>query len=499
MKTTASDYNQKNRKTVTGKPFFLLKKSFLLTSLLLCICICSCQKNVTDPELPSIKATPVSEDLNPGNIGSYSHFPIMETENGYYFNPFRQKMRLIYFDKTTKKDIYLCNKPECQHDGNEYCVATSAAYIPLGMQLYSDHLYIAALCEGEDKLEYRLLEVSLDGSSLTEISTYYTHSSMGFTLPSFTHVNSKSQFLIIHRNYAILPLYLCQNEDFEETKLYGTVILNLETGDVTSVYEETLSEGNHQWTNISACGDYIYYVVKEEHKQILHRYHLLLQTDESFELLSNFSGIYTPLDDNRILYDRSQSSRKWLHTVSENTNTEIEGLYRGADLVPSCLEFTLYEEGMSKEELESLVTDYIASDTANRYEKKGDLYYVHLDNSIYSPGQAHFDGKYLYLMESRVYPTGGETCFYAFHVYDTDFHEITWVEIPFYEEYAGKEGPTDYGWDVYYYFCGDTIYFNPSFNSMEYYKISRDDFLAGNMEKLEEAYNIDLLPYRPQK
>ena len=127
-----------------------------------------------------------SEDCQQGNLTRYErnmgsdnpnsytlHPPILKTDQGYYDNAMSKHLFLYYHDIASGKEILLCNKPECKHDGNEYCVATNSKYEPLAFQMYDGYLYVAAKCLTDEKLEFKLLRIAPDGSSLTEVATYY--------------------------------------------------------------------------------------------------------------------------------------------------------------------------------------------------------------------------------------------------------------------------------------------------------------------------------------
>lgn len=104
-------------------------------------------------------------------------------EHGYYYvncdyeNEFRANIK--YIDYESKKEIYLCNQPNCKHD-NEKCTS----YLPIGIsgmiQLYLDKEHLFILCpfelpneiEGNDEsfsyeidLQYKMYMMNLDGSN----------------------------------------------------------------------------------------------------------------------------------------------------------------------------------------------------------------------------------------------------------------------------------------------------------------------------------------------
>lgn len=94
----------------------------LVTLLSIGIAGCAKREEGSEQKLESKLTAPVvAEDYNPGN-GS-----IMKTENGYYYYDVLSGA-LRYYDIASGKNMYLCNKPECKHDGNSFCVATNDKY-----------------------------------------------------------------------------------------------------------------------------------------------------------------------------------------------------------------------------------------------------------------------------------------------------------------------------------------------------------------------------------
>ena len=69
---------------------------------------------------------------------------VMETENGYYYNVCDMNLSLRYTEKTTGKDIFLCARPECMHDGNEKCTATYNFLEISNSILYDNSIYFVA-------------------------------------------------------------------------------------------------------------------------------------------------------------------------------------------------------------------------------------------------------------------------------------------------------------------------------------------------------------------
>lgn len=93
-------------------------------------------------------------ECEPGNMHSYSStsFSIMKGKEGYYHRGNYQVSGYhyvsgvpLYFDNETGKSTVLCSKPQCLHDGNEFCAASAkedSAIINLSaFSLYDGYIY----------------------------------------------------------------------------------------------------------------------------------------------------------------------------------------------------------------------------------------------------------------------------------------------------------------------------------------------------------------------
>ena len=268
------------------------------TSLLFLIFLTACSKKPISPILTP--QTNVECVECPG-------CPLMETETGYYYNDFTTSLyELHYIDKSTGKNIILCNRPECKHDGNEFCVGTNKKYAPFGFQLHEGAIYMAAICDGESSHDFKLVRIALDGSSLSEVATVYSTNTAANNPPT-QHLSEDD--MIICGDTALFQLCLGGNDNMEDTLAYGTFFYDLKTGEVRQLYEEAVSVENPVLENITVRGDHIYFVTVDGNKHILHRYSTLNKTDEELQLLRNFSGTYAVMDDGTIYYVRTMKKK----------------------------------------------------------------------------------------------------------------------------------------------------------------------------------------------
>lgn len=422
----------------------LEKMKQVLLSLLLCTALlCGCaQKEVMEPF--------VSEDYMPGNSGTAAFAPIMETEKGYYYSGsnFLIEHNLRYMDKATGKDIYLCNKPECKHDGNEFCVATTNRFHVHGYCLYSDRILVAAVEETDTHYEYKLLSISLDGSQLTDLVTYYSVEKSGLTPILYFYHNT----MVVHRNKVILQIVL-GGEEGSNVYNYGMAFVDLDTMEVTyenpeSIVEKvewnSMSNSVFGWQDIRAYGDSVYYWIQEGHKKILYERNLIDGTVEEVPLLTNFKGDYAVYDEDTIFYTRALGNKLYIYHRKEDKHEEI----------------ALEKELISQDE-------------------EGNTYNY---SYAYTVSDIVTDGTYIYIGDNfksefaSFYYTDDETEQYIhhiIHVFDKDGKEIQSVEL---DKNLFKNAAGEYVTGRLNY-MGEDIYIQ---TTLSLYKCKREDFIQGN-------------------
>ena len=67
--------------------------------------------------------------------------------------------------------MYLCNKPECKHDGSAFCVASNDKYSVIDYCLYDGCILAYVLEETDTQQVFKVISLALDGSSLSEVAT----------------------------------------------------------------------------------------------------------------------------------------------------------------------------------------------------------------------------------------------------------------------------------------------------------------------------------------
>ncbi len=219
-----------------------MKKTLLSAGVIWALLLCGCGES--SPELP--------EDT-PYNHGENA---IMETENGYYTNtrsPDGGHM-LRFYERDSEKQIFLCAKPECIHDGNEGCAATYKNLKCINTLLYDGAIYTLAIEDG-DVISYCLYKAALDGTSFTKIGDAFSVSNSA----GESYEAMGGMYFMIHKGYAYIPYHIRLGDSTFGFAGSGLVKMDIVTGKT-----ETLASGENYFS-ASPCGtavgsgDYVYY------------------------------------------------------------------------------------------------------------------------------------------------------------------------------------------------------------------------------------------------
>ena len=397
----------------------------------------------------------VAEDFSRGNN------IIFANGNGYYYySDTYQGFR--YADSTTGNDLYLCNKPECRHDGNEFCVATNEKYSIDRVGMYGGRIFATAIETTDTQHKFQLLSIALDGSALNEEVTYLTIEKTG-VMPAM-HVD-KTQ-IYIHRNVAMIPVWMIGADGTETTQYFGTAIVNLDTKEVSYLDEEPYSTENTEIAEITAYGDYFYYCRAGKKKTILYRYNIKDGTEEEHKLLVGFKGNYAVIDDDTIVYTKTNNKNLCVFHRRTGENEEKLDLKRWKVL--------WYQDGV-----------------ANGYDQG------------YEAIDLKTDGEYLYVVESgrRIQHEDGDYNVTGYseeayvHVFDKELNEVTAVDMADVMAFATevRDETKDYylKYNRQMYFEKDKVYCvlpNENNTAESYvYVCGREDFLTGKPQ-FELAY-----------
>lgn len=273
----------------------------ILIMMLLVGTLCGCG------EAKEYQVNPV--DAN--NLNSSNGFEcIMKGENGYYYS--RQTeypYEFHYVDNATGKDIYLCSKPECLHQGDEFCTATNKDYMVISTQLYDGKIYISAYDEREMDTGLRivLLRLEPDGSGLTELAVLKEENT---PVQGMMYRGE----LFIHRGLVFASYSLI----LDDRKDNGTAIYNLLDGSVSELEELVFAlstEGYNGFMGVemgrerfTAMGNYVYYCENrpmnegKRSQMFLCRYNIEDGSTQEAKLEGVFKGAYCALDDERMAY-----------------------------------------------------------------------------------------------------------------------------------------------------------------------------------------------------
>lgn len=301
------------------------KKVFSKLLIVCLVCLVACSKKAGNGKnkeeqrgniLAGVELKLTPTDANPGMVGGTS---IAKTEKGYYFYS-AEKGGICYADAVTGKQMYLCNKPECRHDGNEFCVATTDRYMYSGLSLYDGMLFATGIEETETQYLYKLLTIALDGSQINEVATYYTLEK-GTRKPD-PYLDWNDSRLFIHRNKIVLPIEITGQEGLEDTVYCGLGVFDLDTMEIAFVDEEAVAKENPESKGIGMYGDYVYFCRQEGKRLVLYRYHLTEGKKESLNLFSMFGGDYVVLDDDTVLYTKRSSATLCLYHHGTGVNEE---------------------------------------------------------------------------------------------------------------------------------------------------------------------------------
>ena len=142
----------------------MIKKGLLSISFLCMLAtVCGCGKSAALEDLSEVtENTSDQSNYFPGNS-------VAETQNGYYMWDVSGK-HLLFFDKESKKQVLLCNKPDCEHqivsaveiETPEDCSSYfSSDYVMNKIWAYGNGLFVLQKVEGEGLY---LTQISSDGS-----------------------------------------------------------------------------------------------------------------------------------------------------------------------------------------------------------------------------------------------------------------------------------------------------------------------------------------------
>ena len=191
------------------------------------------------------------------SVGSHSRPQFVQSDTGWYyvkrtglFEPV-----LYYTDAATVQSVPLCINPECKHDGNLYCTATTKAYYDKKLVWANGSLWCTATksvhTDEVNSANYSkdarlvLLEYAPDGSSIREIADF-GKSDLAFSAPIYYR-----GYLFFYMQKQIGVTVEVEDEFKNEKKVYRTIgyeliAYDLNTKKTVTVQSELPAEGSYQ-------------------------------------------------------------------------------------------------------------------------------------------------------------------------------------------------------------------------------------------------------------
>lgn len=220
-----------------------MKKEIILTALSALLFFSGCQKQS-------------AADMPPDTPYNHGRHAIMETENGFYSNAGKNiiddTMCLRFYERDTEKQVYLCARPECQHNGGENCVATYKNLGCINSVLYNGGIYVLAVENSGDSVSYNLYRAELDGTAMTKVGTAFSVNT------SDEEYEYQHECFIIHKGYAYIPYHISFGNSTFGFGGSGLVRMNITDGSTETILsgEDYFSAYPH---DIFGYGDCVYY------------------------------------------------------------------------------------------------------------------------------------------------------------------------------------------------------------------------------------------------
>jgi len=194
---------------------------------------------------------------------------IMKGNEGYYYSTVYESMNgwrtlnaLHYYDNKTEKSLILCSKPQCTHDGNEFCTATAtdkmsvsfdSAYYCYGNFIYK--VFSTRPTADNSTQEFKLYRYDLMGNERSEIATLatpvVTTEDMPHTYITQSVFHYGKMFYVIHGDVGM------------KADIY---MLDLESGESKRIMTPTTEDGAKRISDafgfITADGDWLYYPIR---------------------------------------------------------------------------------------------------------------------------------------------------------------------------------------------------------------------------------------------
>ena len=300
--------------------------SIILTAAILLTTACS-DNNVVryDDTLPQCEPANISHSqmLN-------MEYATMKGTDGYYYcgnsSVVQGDYTVYYYDKESKTTIPLCAKPQCAHDGNDFCVATGGKQVMYTL-FYNNCIYKLCRENTEEQMyEYKLLKGDKQGNELSVVTEF-------LTAPNVQQIHISNVLCHYGVMFFVMRKY---NDDNYTNHIYA---IDLVSGAVKEI-EVSDAARYEQYPFMTADGDYLYFAaedvtmdknqtwVRVDADTVMHRYNL--KTGET-EIISDMPKIYSSftVNDGVIYYttvDRGENTFSLVSfdTEKKETKTLVE-------------------------------------------------------------------------------------------------------------------------------------------------------------------------------
>ena len=295
---------------------------------------------------------PQCQPANLPDTGDYVRKAVMMSENGFYYTDTvktrnnRITVGVYYRDNATGKTIPLCSKPQCMHDGNDFCTATGGGEFAVGTSvttMYNGNIYrLGDDYADKEKWRLSLFKADLQGNELSKVTDVVE------VLLSDGDISPSIHSTVFHCGKLFVSVAMT-NENMK-VSLY---IVDLASGEVKQINTAT-PENDAEESNYDTCcyltadGDWLYYTkrwVKVDKFQfyvtydrmVMYRYNIksgitekISAVPEKFASFSVADGIvyYTVTDrkENTFSLYSYDIARNVTKTLAENVQQKfIEG------------------------------------------------------------------------------------------------------------------------------------------------------------------------------
>ena len=332
-------------------------------------------------------------------IVCYQDGSIMKNVDGYYYSTSYTAVNgvttsffvLSYYDTKTGKTIPLCSKPQCMHDGDQFCVATSykkeAMFQDNWDALYNGYIYrITELdtdIEGSDSkaFDYRLYRYDLQGNERSFITRLYD--------PIMKNDNDGTITFLSDAIFHLGKLFYTMNGDSDTVgELY---ILDLESGKRKQIIipenEDGIKRTSNAVCSITADGDYLYFAI-----------------------------IYTKTKDSNVIYDKTILYRYNIKSGEINTISAMPDIYSSFAVNNGIIYYTTVDRANNTFSLYSYDIEKDKTTVIEENVQQGYLEGKHISES--NRVKVYTDRQYLYISTCGDYQYKRENSYQ----YETDFY-----------------------------------------------------------------------------